>query len=102
MPQAEPRALAVAEPADARRQPLERDALAREVDPADQRLVVPEHLERGVVGDADVFGIARERDPAERSLAFAEQRPDVLGHEAGNLERVATPASRACARMLLP
>ena len=32
--------------------------------------------------------IARQRDPAERALALAEQRADVLGHESGNVERV--------------
>ena len=86
--QPEARAIAVAEPEDSRRQSLERDALAGQPNPAAQRLVVGEHLERGAIGDADVLGIAGQRRPAERSLAFAEERPDVLGHEAGNLERV--------------
>ena len=40
------------------------------------------------IGLRDVLGIARQRDPAERSLAFAEQRPDVRRHEAGKVERV--------------
>ena len=40
------------------------------------------------VGLADVLGIARQRDPAERPLALAEERPDVRGHEAGEVERV--------------
>ena len=43
-------ALAVAEPADARRQALERDALARQADPALQRRVVREQLEDRLVG----------------------------------------------------
>ena len=37
----------------------------------------------GLVGGGDVGGIARERDPAERALALAEERADVGGHEAG-------------------
>ena len=35
--------LAVAEPADARRKPLERDALARHLDPAAQMIILREH-----------------------------------------------------------
>jgi hypothetical protein len=73
---------------DARRQTLERDAFACQMDPPDQRLVVREHLERRFVGDADVLRVAGERRPAERSAPFTEQRPDVLGDEAGNVERV--------------
>ena len=65
--------------------------------------VVGEHLERELVGRGDVGRIARERRPAERPLALAEERPDVLGHEAGNLEGVGDAGlARACARMLLP
>ena len=63
-------ALAVAEPADARRQPLERHAFLRHSDPARERLVLREQLEHGLVGAADVRRIARQRDPAERALAL--------------------------------
>ena len=87
-PQPEARALAVAEPADARRQSLERDPLLRQPDPSAQRRVAGEHLERGLRRCRDVLRIARQRRPAERPLAFAEERPNVLGHEARNLERV--------------
>ena len=82
------RTIAVAEPEDAGRQSLERHAFAGQTDPAAQRLVVGEHLERGAIGDVNVLGIAGQRGPPERPLAFAEQRPDVLRHEAGNVERV--------------
>src|SRR4051794_16347224 len=82
--QAEARALAVAEPEDARRQALEGDALARQADPAAERRVAGEHLERKPVGRVDVGGIARERGPPERSLAAAEQGTDELRHEAGD------------------
>ena len=78
-------ALAVAEPADARGQALERDLVLRLGDPAVERLVVGEELEHGLVGGGDVGGVAGERRPAERALALAEERADVGGHEAGEL-----------------
>ena len=40
------------------------------------------------VGLVDVLRVAGERDPAERALALAEQRPDVGRHEAGEVEGV--------------
>jgi hypothetical protein len=66
--QPEPVALAVAEPADARRQALEGDPLRRHRDPAVQRLVVGELLEHCPIGGGDVGRITRQRDPAERPL----------------------------------
>ena len=99
MPQAEARAIAVAEPQDARGQTLERDAFPRQMNPpARARFVVAEHLERRLVGDADVVRIARQRRPAERTLALAEERSDLLRHEAGNVERVGDAGLRAPAR----
>src|SRR5205807_7799358 len=74
--QPEAGALAVAEPQDSGRQALEGDALPREPDPSNERLVVPEQLERRVVGHADIVRVARERRPPERTLAFAKQRPN--------------------------
>ena len=85
--QAEPRALAVAEPEDARGQALERDALARQPNPAAERLVGSEHLERQRVGGGQIRRIARKDGPPERTLALAEQRAHVLGNEPGNVER---------------
>ena len=41
------------------------------------------------IGRRDIVGIARQRGPAERSFAEAEERPDVFRHEPGNLEGVA-------------
>ena len=96
--QPEPVALAVAEPADPRRQSLEGDPLARLRHPAREPLVVGELLEHRAVGRRDVGPVARQRDPAERALALAEQRPDVGGHEAGVGERAleaAEPRLRA-------
>src|SRR5216683_2424351 len=84
--------LAVAEPADASRQALELDLLARGLDPPHQGGVVGELVDHGTVGDSDVLRVTRKRNPSERALAFAEQRPDVCGHEAGKLERARAPA----------
>ena len=81
-------ALSEAEPANARGQALEGDALARHLEPAVQVLVVWEERLHFRVGPVDVLGIAGERHPAERALAFAEERADVRGHEAGKRERV--------------
>src|SRR5882672_6689274 len=86
--QAEPMPLAVAEPADARREALEAHVLLRERDPALEPGVVRELLERRPIGGEDVLRVARERRPAERALAGAEQRADVLRDEAGIRERL--------------
>jgi hypothetical protein len=84
------RALAVAEPADARGQALKGHALLGELDPAAQRGVVRARprAPRGRCGD--VRGVARERDPAE-GPAPAELRPDVRRDEARDLEGVGAP-----------
>ena len=86
--QSEPRARAIAKPADARRQSLERDALARHADPATECGIIRKHVERCLIGYANVVWITRECCPAERSLAFAEQRPHIFRHEARNVKRV--------------
>ena len=84
-----PRPLAVAQPADAGRQPLERDLGLGHADPASER--------RRSRGTAPGWprrcawmssGSPRQRDPAERTLALAEQRPDERGHEARVVECV--------------
>src|SRR5690348_570762 len=73
------RAFAVAEPADARGQSLEVNAIPSETQPAIQRLVIGKHLEREIVRLTNVLSITRQRNPAKRSFAFAEQRSDVFG-----------------------
>ena len=78
--------LLVAEPADARRQALEVHLLAGLGDPAAQVLVLGEQLEDRAVGRGDVGRVAGERGPAERPLALGEERPDVRGHEPGEVE----------------
>ena len=86
--QAEPMPVAKADPADARRQALELDPLARHVEPVVQMRVVRQQLLHLRVGAVDVLRIAGERGPAERADAAAEQRADVGRHEAGESEGV--------------
>src|SRR5688500_1580478 len=86
--QSKPRALSVAEPADACRQSLKRNSIARHVYPAAQRVVISKHLERCFVGHAYVFGISGERGPAKRSLALTEERTHIFRHEARNVKRI--------------
>ena len=59
--------LAVAEPADPRRQPLEVHRLAGHPDPPGERLVVRELLQHGLVGRGDVLRVTRQRGPPERA-----------------------------------
>ena len=89
----QPQAMAVTQshPADARRQALELDALARHVEPVVQVRVVRQQLVHLGIGAVDVLRVARERDPAERADAAAEQRAHVGGHEAREGEGVLDP-----------
>ena len=82
------RTLAVAEPADPRGKPLEGDLGLGHLDPAPQPGIVREEAQDVGVRAQDVGWVARERDPAERSAAFAELGPDEEGDEAGEVERV--------------
>ena len=80
-------ALLVAEPADARREALEVDRVAGLVEPAHQPRIVGEQRLDGLVGLADVLGVSRECDPAERSAPLGELRADVGGNETREGER---------------
>ena len=86
--EAEAVAIAEADPADARRQPLEGDAFLGHVEPVVQVRVVREQFLDLGVGLADVFRIAREGSPAERTDAAAKQRADIGGDEAREGEGV--------------
>ena len=101
--QAEPRALAVAEPEDARRQALERDALARQPNPAAQRLVVGEHLERER-DRSRAMSAGSPESAAQRNGPLPSQNSGRMysGTKPGISNASATPAFSACARMLLP
>ena len=81
-------ALAQAHPADARGQALERDPAARQVEPAMQVLVVRKQRLHLAVCLVDVLRITGQRDPAERTHATAEQRPDAGGDESRKREGV--------------
>ena len=69
--------------------PCELHALARQRDPA-ARAAVSSGKVRSTASSVtrEVVGIAGEHRPAERALALAEERPDVGGHEAGEVEGV--------------
>ena len=77
-----PRAIAVPEPADPRREPLEGDALGRQLEPPLEQRIVREERAELAVDRLDVRRIARERRPAERADASTEERPDVRRDEA--------------------
>src|SRR5919112_6336178 len=69
------------EPADASGEALEVDFLAGFGDPTLQTLVVGKEIQDRIVGRRYVRLLARERGPPERTLALAEERPDVGGYE---------------------
>jgi len=83
--QAELRPLAIPQPADARRQALELDALARQIDPAPQNTVLGKQFQNQLIGHMNVRSLARQRHPAEGPASFAKQRTDVCRHEAGKV-----------------
>ena len=88
-----PQAMAIAKshPTDARRQPLEMDLCPRQIEPIVQVRIVGNKLLDLRVGGKNVLGVAGQSGPTERADAAAEQRTDIGGHEAGEVERVAHP-----------
>src|SRR6187200_2767852 len=78
-------ALAVTEPANPGRQPLETDLLSSAAQPLMEPIIVGKQIQYSVVGNFDVSRVAGQCDPAERSFALAKQRPDVGRHEAREL-----------------
>src|SRR5260370_16702278 len=74
-------ALAVAQPANSRRQTLELDALLRQLDPASQMLLLREHLQHQSICPRNIGSLSGKRRPAERSFAFAKQLPDLFLHK---------------------
>ena len=85
------RAVAVAEPADARRQALEGDALGGELEPALEEEVVREEAPQRPVDRCDVLRIPRQHRPAEGPDASAEERSDIGRDEARICESVLDP-----------
>src|SRR6185436_5132884 len=78
--------LAITEPADARRQPLETDLVASAAQPFVQPVVVGKEIHHSLVGGLNVAWVARQRHPAEWALPLAKQRADVSRYEARKLE----------------
>ncbi len=74
-------ALPIAQPADARRQPLKFHALLRQFNPAIQMLVLRKHFQHELVRSRNVRSFARKSRPPERSFALAKQRPDVCRYK---------------------
>mmetsp|Transcript_6403 Transcript_6403/g.26196 ORF Transcript_6403/g.26196 Transcript_6403/m.26196 type:complete len:559 (+) Transcript_6403:860-2536(+) len=81
-------ALPQPQPADARRQALEGDALARHVQPAVHPRFMREQLLDLGIGLVDVLGVAGQGHPAEGAAALAELRPYIGRHEAREVEGV--------------
>src|SRR5262245_13121468 len=86
--QAELRAFAIAQPADARRQTLKRHFLSDQTDPARQGLVLWKGFKDRLISAVDVFEVSRKCNPSKRTASLAEQGPDVFGNEAGNVEGI--------------
>src|ERR1700678_2298550 len=82
---AEAIAFAVAEPADASRQPLKADAFLCELNPARKNFVVRKHVQHELVRLMNVGRLSGKRRPPERAAAFAEQRTNICGHETGKV-----------------
>ena len=51
-------------------------------------MIVREEFQNKIIRDVNVRGFSGERNPAERTASFAEQRTDEQRHEAADLERV--------------
>src|SRR4029079_12231749 len=80
--------LAEANPADARRQALEGDALLCHVEPVVEMGIVGNQLLTARAGRVDIVRIAGERCPSERSDATAEERADIGRHETRKIKRM--------------
>src|SRR3979411_1791714 len=75
------RAFAVTQPADARRQSLKLNTVARETKPAIQSPIVGAKFKGEIVSLVNIRRVTRQRDPTKRTFAFAKKRPDILGYE---------------------
>ena len=75
-------AVAVAEPADPRRQALEGNALGRELEPPLEEGIVGEEPPQVLVDDSDVGRVAGESSPSKGPDPTAEERSDIGRDEA--------------------
>src|ERR1019366_3117511 len=86
--EAKPRSLAISQPADARWESLELDALAGEFNPAAQAAILGKQFQNKSVGHGDVRRLARKRRPAERPAPFAKQRTNIFRNESRKIVSV--------------
>src|SRR5690625_5075477 len=84
----EPRPLALAEPADPGREPLEGNPLLRHRDPAPEVLILGEEFEDEFIGPVDILRITREGDPPEGALTLRKEGSDIGRNEAGEGEGI--------------
>src|SRR6185437_8627218 len=75
--QAKLRTLAIPQPANSRRQTLEFNTLARQLNPAIQNAVLGKEFQDQIVSHRNIGRVPGKRHPAERPPAFAEQRADI-------------------------
>src|SRR6266513_976580 len=80
--------VAIAEPANSRRQTLKLNALPREFHPARQSFIFWKQLQGKPIGSSDIFGVAAQRHPTKGSTAFTKKRTNVLRNKPWNVERV--------------
>src|ERR1700683_3734731 len=78
-----PMPIAQPHPADARRQPLKLDALARHVEPAMQMRIRRDELLHFLIRSVNILRVTRQRDPAKGANTATEERPDVGRDKAG-------------------
>src|SRR5438067_1783030 len=71
-------AFTITKPTNSRRQTLKLHPIAREPQPAIQSSIIREKFQCEIVGLANVFGFAGQRDPTKRSFAFAEKWANVF------------------------
>src|SRR5262249_57436409 len=79
------------DPTDACGQALEFDARPRHVEPIVQMLIVRHQFFDLGIGTKNVFRVARQRSPAERPNAAAEQWADIGGYASPESERAGKP-----------
>src|SRR5882762_5728351 len=77
-------ALAIAQPANPRRQTLKLNSLLSELHPARQRLIFWKQFERESICTRDIRRIAAQCHPAKWTASFAKQRTNVFGNKTRN------------------
>src|SRR6267378_5660939 len=81
-------AITLSEPANPRRQPLKLNSLLRQSEPATQGLIFGKQTQSKIICFSNIFRIAGQRDPTERTFALAKQRPNVLRYKSWNFKGI--------------